>query len=138
MDQVVELSKSLGNPGYEKLWKAVRKKKIPGISPQMVKNYVATRGEKQLFRPYPDAKGKTGSEKLDYRFQIDLIDLRTSPSKKMKYIIFLIDVFSRQVWCEPIQSKDPEVVAPVLADMLANLPVAPTFIFQILEMNSKV
>ena len=80
MEQLVALSKQLGTPGFDKLYKAGRKRNIR-VSKEDVKQFLATKGQKQIFRPYPPSKGKTGSESLDFRFMIDLIDLKDSPSR---------------------------------------------------------
>ena len=73
MDQLVELAKKLGTPGAQKLYQAARKAKIP-VTKEQVRRYVSTKGQKQVFRPLPRSQGKTASEGLDVRYQIDLID----------------------------------------------------------------
>jgi len=65
MDRVIELSKQLGTPGVEKLYKAARKRNIR-VSKEEIKQLLATKGQKQIFRPLPPSKGKTGSENLDF------------------------------------------------------------------------
>ena len=60
---------------------------------------------------------------------MDLIEFRTSPSKGFKYILVLIEVFSRQVWAAPCKDKTPDTVEPVLRRLLASLPKKPAVIF---------
>ncbi len=107
MEQLVALSTRLGNPGADKLYQAARKHGIR-VSKDDIKNYLSVKGEKQLFLPVPPSKGKTASESIDYRMQMDLIDMKNSPSKGFKNILVLVDVFSRQAWAKPIKNKEPE------------------------------
>ncbi len=55
MEQLVALSKQLGTPGFEKLYKAVRKRNIR-VSKEDVKQFLATMGQKQIFQTVPSLK----------------------------------------------------------------------------------
>jgi hypothetical protein len=63
---------------------------------------------------------------------MDLIEFRTAPSKvgreTYKYILVLIDVFSREVWAAPTKDKTPAAAEPVLRRMLTGLPKQPAMI----------
>ena len=61
MDDLKELATELGTPGFQKLYKAARKRNID-ISKTEVKSFLAKQGQKQIFRPLPQSKGKTASE----------------------------------------------------------------------------
>jgi len=128
MDELVQLARKLGTPGAQKLWQAARKEKI-AVTKEQVRRFVATRGQKQIFKPLPRAQGKTASEQPDFRMQMDLIDYKNNPSKGYKNVLVLVDVFSRQAWARLLRSKEPATVAPVLASMIEALPRAPAFIF---------
>ena len=106
MEQLRELAKKLGNPGADKLYIAARKRGIPATRNQ-IKQLLETKGAKQLFRPLPESKGKTGAEAPFTRMMMDLIEFRTAPSRGFKYILVLIDVFSREVWAAPTKDIDP-------------------------------
>ena len=75
MEQLAELAKELGTPGKDKLYKAAKKKGIP-VSKLEVRSFLAKKGEKQIFRPLPESKGKTGTEGPGFRAQMDIIDLK--------------------------------------------------------------
>ena len=75
MEQAKELAQQLGNPGLEKLWKAVKKQGIE-VSKEQLRSYLAKQGQKQLFLPPPSSKGKTAAEGAGTRAQCDLIDLK--------------------------------------------------------------
>ena len=100
MEQLRALAKRLGNPGADKLYLAARKRGI-AVTRNQIKQFLAEKPKRQIFRPLPQSKGQTGAEELDVRWQMDLIQFSTAPSKvareTFRYIIVLIDVFSRQV-----------------------------------------
>jgi hypothetical protein len=130
MEQLRALAKRLGNPGADKLFIAARKRGIPATRNQI--KQLLDRPERQIFRPLPRSLGAAGAEELDARWQMDLIQFSTAPSKvgkeTFRYIIVLIEVFSRQVWAEPCHDKTPAEVAPVLRRMLGALPKKPEVI----------
>ena len=117
MEQLAELAKELGTPGQAKLYRAAKKKGIP-VSKIEVRSFLAKKGEKQIFRPLPESKGKTGVEDLGFRAQMDIIDLKYSKSQGNKNILVVIDVFTRKVWAKPVKNKEPASVAPVLRQIL--------------------
>ncbi len=127
MDQLAELAKELGTPGKDKLYRAAKKKGIP-VSKLEVRSFLAKKGEKQIFRPLPESKGKTGAEGPGFRAQMDIIDLKYSKSQGNKNILVLIDVFSRRIWAKPVRNKEPVSVAPVLRQILNEMDRAPTIL----------
>ena len=127
MERLRELARKLGNPGEAKLYTAARKRGIP-VTRSQIKQYLAQRQERQIFRPLPRL-GTTGASSLDEKWQMDLIEFRTNPSKGFKYILVLIEISSRQVWAEPCKDKTPDAVEPVLRRMLASLPKQPAVKF---------
>ncbi len=77
MDQLAALAKELGTPGQKKLYQAAKKRGI-AVSRQEVARFLATKGQKQLFRPLPESKGKAASEDVDFRWQMDTIQYTVS------------------------------------------------------------
>jgi hypothetical protein len=121
MERLAALSKELGTPGLEKLFKAARSRNIP-VTRQQIKEFLATKGEAQVFRPLPRSTGKSASEGVGTRFQMDLVDMSNSPSQGMSYILCLVDVFTRQLWTAGVTSKTPYRVANALRPLLNALP----------------
>ncbi len=80
MENLRALSKRLGNPGRDKLYFAARKRGI-AVTRGQIKQLLAPQGQRQFFRPLPKSQGVTGAEDLDIRWQMDLIEFRTAPSK---------------------------------------------------------
>jgi hypothetical protein len=104
MERLAALSKELGTPGIEKLFKAARKRNLP-VTRQQIKEFLSQKGEAQVFRAFPASQGKSSAEGPYTRFQMDLIDMKNSPSKGMAVILILVDVFTRQAWCKAASSK---------------------------------
>ncbi len=131
MERLRELAKRLGNPGPDKLYIAARKRGIP-VTRNQVKQLLAEKPERQIFRPLPRSLGQTGAEGLDVRWQMDLIQFSTAPSKvgreTFRYIAVLVDVFTRMAYAAPCKTKEPAEVAPVLRRMLDALPKKPEVI----------
>jgi len=135
IEQLKTIQQRIGNVGIDKLYAAAKKKKVPGITREAVRLFLATDSSKQLFKPLPDSKGKTGAEDQQFRVQMDLIDHKYSPSKispggpTYKNALVLIDVMSRFVWGAPCVSKEPSAVEPVLRRLLNSMEKLPVFIF---------
>ena len=133
-EQLNEIQERIGNVGVDKLYAAARKKNVPGVTRETVRLYLATNASKQLFRPLPESKGKSGAEDQQFRVQMDLIDMKYSPSKistrgpSYKNALILIDVMSRRVWGLPCVSKEPSDVVIVLRQILNSMVRPPVFI----------
>ena len=91
--RLAELAQRLGTPGAGKLYAAARRRGIR-VTKEQVKRFVSTKGQKQLFRAYPASKGQTASESPSMRFQMDLVDMRYSPSRGNKNMLVLVNVLS--------------------------------------------
>ena len=123
-ERLKELQLKVGSVGAEKLYLEGKKQKVPGITKDAVKLYLATCESKQLFKPLPESKGKSAAEAKQFRAQMDLIDIKYSPSRfkgkgpQFKYAIVLIDVMSRYLWSAPFVNKEPESMEPVLRRLL--------------------
>ena len=127
MEQLAELAKELGTPGQAKLYRAAKKKGIV-VSKLEVRRFLAKKGEKQIFRPLPESKGKTGAEGPGFRAQMDLVDLKYSKSQGNTTILVVIDVFTRRVYAKPVRSKEPSAVAPKLREILNDMETPVTII----------
>ena len=95
------------------------------MSRQEIRQFLATKGEKQIFRPLPESKGKAASESLDMRFQMDLIDLKYSSSRGNKNALVVVNVYTRKAFAVPIRDKRPENVAEGLRQLLNTMPASP-------------
>ena len=119
----------MGNPGVQALWLEARKRKIK-VTKRDVEDLVSTRGEKQIFRPVVKATGKSVSEDVDSRYQMDLADLRNMPAagtgkrahKTYKFFLVVINVFTRELMTATLKTKEPQEVVTKLHRLLHNKP----------------
>ena len=95
------------------------------MSRQEIRQFLATKGEKQIFRPLPESKGKAASESLDMRFWMDLLDLKYSPSRGNKNALVIVNVYTRKAYAIAIRDKRPENVAEGLRQLLNTMPASP-------------
>ena len=120
--------------GVDKLYQEAKRKKVPGLTRESVKLFLETDSAKQLFRPLPESKGKSGAESENFRWQLDLIDYKNQGAKirgrgpLFKYAIVLIEVMSRKVWTMPVTSKEPAAIEPALRRMINGIDQSIAFI----------
>ena len=107
MQALAELSDQLGNPGAQKLYLEARRRKIP-VSRAQVQDLVKRQGQRQLFQPVQPSKGKSAAEGYSARYQADLADMSTTPSKGFPFFLVLVNVFSRQASAIPVRSENPQ------------------------------
>ena len=128
-----ELSLKLGNPGVDKLFIEAKRSGL-GVSKKQVKTFLSRLGERQIFQAIQPSKGKAASEDIDARFQMDLIDLHTDAafdklgSSANKFILIVVNVFTREVYAQALTTKTPVEVKRALEKILDDLPTAPLVI----------
>ena len=111
----------MGEPSAGQLWFAVRRKGLM-YSKKVVEAFVKERGEKQVFQAVQPSKGKTVSESLDARWQIDLIVFTKQPAAvsgvTYRYILVAINVFDRYIYGQPMRTKEQSEVRLTLEKIL--------------------
>ena len=117
----------LGTPGAAKLAQAARRAGVR-VSKEEIKRFLARKGQKQIFRPLPESKGQTASETPSMRYQMDLVDLKFSASRGKRYILVVVNVYTRQMFAEPIKDKTPPTVADGLEKILQGIGSQPVII----------
>ncbi len=80
-----------------------------------VEAFVKQKGEKQIFSAVQPSMGKTVSESLDARWQMDLEDLKGQPSDGLKFFLVSVILFDRLTWALPLKTKEPTDVRDALA-----------------------
>src|SRR5258708_22715978 len=58
---------------------------------------------------------------IDHQWQADLVDMQVEAAHNegYKYILVVIDIFSRYAWAEPVKSKSPKDVKPAFERIFA-------------------
>ena len=116
MDALKALSKDLGYPSGDKLWRAVERKGLQVTRPEVLA-YAQAQGQRQIFAARPKYNGKIVGTRINDRWAADLIDYTTKPSRgnddppsqePYQYILIVQDVFSRKLWAVSMRVKTPE------------------------------
>ena len=118
MEQLRALNDELGSPGVAKLLTAAKKRGIPATKEQARE----VQGDvKQLFAKVPDQKGAIATNDDGDVWQADLADLSQYSKKNNKdhsYFLLVVDVFSREIQTEPLETKKPQEVWEAFATIL--------------------
>ncbi len=85
-----------------------------------VEAFVKQKGEKQVLSAVQPSKGKTVSESLDARWQMDLA-FGVASEGYTAYLV-AVNVFDRFTWALPLKSKEPTRVAEALEKLLQSSP----------------
>jgi hypothetical protein len=94
--------------GINNLYKYVVTKYI-NITRQHIKDFVATKNDYQLTEPITKRKNKPIISKYPNElWSIDLIDLNeyASTNRQWRYIMSVVDVFSRRCWLRKLMKKE--------------------------------
>lgn len=92
---------------------------VPGVSRNVIQNYIdkdtgyqERKAEGYAFRNKPPLQPVQSSQVMR-RNQADLVNLgrMSSPSEDYKYVLVLVDVFSRFLWLRPLKDKSAQEVA---------------------------
>ena len=127
MEALSSLSDELGNPGVDKLLLEARRRQLD-VTRRDVVSLVRRQGQRQLFKPLQPSRGKSATENYSARYQADLADLSTTPSKGYKYFLLVVNLFSREVWAEPLTAKTPAQVVVAMQKIFESLPGKPQVI----------
>ena len=129
-NRVRELFEELNFPSADRLLKALKLRGIPAQAKD-VKALVQEESARQVQAPTPLLKGKITAKHLHEQWFADLIDFTQAPSAKSekhgapKYILVVQDVFSREIWAEPLPNKTPVKVAQAFEAILEEVGTAP-------------
>ena len=125
MEQLRQLNTELGNPGVQALWLAARRNGI-NLMKRDVEAFVKQKGEKQVLSAIQPSKGKTVSESLDARWQMDLA-FGVAAEGYTAYLV-AVNVFDRSTYALPLTSKEPTQVAEALGKLLKGANKKPKLI----------
>ena len=90
---------------------------VPNIPKKQIEEWLKDQQAYTLHRParksrYPTRPYRVGG--VDHQWQADLMDMQSEAKHNdgNKYILTVIDVFSRYAWAEPCKTKSPKDVKP--------------------------
>lgn len=111
---------SLG--GVSRLLKRARQLNVPGASQRSVESYLNGQQAYTLHKPARRhyVRNKTYVAGIDAQWQADLADMQgiARQNDGMRYILTVIDVFSKVAWAVPVKSKDAGSVADGFGEVM--------------------
>ena len=103
---------SLG--GVERLLRRARQLHVPGVTRKTVQEYLRSEQAYTLHKPARRrfTRNHTYVAGIDAQWQADLADIQGIARQNggMRYILTVIDVFSKFVWAIPVNSKDAKAL----------------------------
>ena len=101
-------------PSADKLYKLIKENNLD-IPKKEIKEYISNQEENQLLTVPHERKADLGHITASYKnefWQMDLFDLSKyyKANKPYKYILAVVDVFTRYAYCQPVESKTNEDV----------------------------
>ena len=126
-EELRRLNDDLGQPSATKLLAAARKKGLQVTKAQI--SELQESGVRQIFAKPAAQKGAIATNDENGVFQADLADLTQCTSKNNKdhsYFLLVVDVFSREVHTEPLESKKPQEVWGAFDTILGRFGKKPT------------
>ncbi len=118
MDDILFIYKKYNRPGAQKLLQLSRAEGIQA-TPKQIKEFLENRTEEQQLKETKNNKKSHGyivSYNPFNRLQLDIFVLKKYESfnKGYGYILCIIDIFSRKVWCYPMKSKSLNDTTPAI------------------------
>ena len=124
--QLEKIYRTPGDPGSlggaERLYKRAKELNVPGVTRVAVGDFLQGQQAYTLHKPARRKylRNRTYVAGIDAQWQADLADMQglAKQNDGMRYILTVIDVFSKFAWSEPVRSKDANAVADALTQVL--------------------
>jgi hypothetical protein len=118
MDEILSIYKKYNRPGAQQLLQLSKSEGIQATA-EDIKEFLASRTEEQQLKESRNTKQSLGyivSYNPFNRLQLDIFVLKKYESYKngYGYILCIIDIFSRKVWCYPMKSKSLSDTTPAI------------------------
>lgn len=108
--------------GIERLYKRANELKIPGVDRKLIKDYLSEQTAYTLHKPARRhfKRNRTYVHGIDHQWQADLADMQglQSDNDHYRYILTVIDVFSKHAWAEAVTSKNSKEVTNAFQTIL--------------------
>ena len=111
---------SLG--GIDRLLRRAHELNMPGVNRRAVENFLKSEQAYTLHRPARKryARNRTYVAGIDAQWQADLADMQALSRQNggMRYLLTVIDVFSKFAWVAPVKAKDAAAVTAAFRQIL--------------------
>ena len=123
LSQIYYNSKDPGSLcGVEWLLRRARQLHVPGLTRKTVQEYLRSEQAYTLHKPARRrfTRNHTYVAEIDAQRQADLADMQGIARQNggMRYILTVIDVFSKFAWAIPVQSKDAKAITAAFKQVL--------------------
>ena len=116
------LSKSGAYVGPGKLYRVLKSKGISNIGKHTVRKWLHNQDDYSLRKEVRHSfrKARVVVSGIDDQFDMDLADVSNIADENdgIKYLLFVIDIFSKYLWIEPLQNKTAKNVVKALQKIL--------------------
>ena len=100
--------------GVKPIFRLARQLHVPGATQKTVQNYLRSEQAYTLHKPARRrfTRNHIYVAKIDAQWQTDLADMHgiSRQNGVMRYLLTVIDVFSKLAWAVPVHSKDAEAI----------------------------
>ena len=113
-----------GRPGAQKLAQAMRRRGLR-ITEREAAAFVRGQVANQLFRNPPPSRGRVTAPSSESRWQADIIDYTSRDAGAnggFRYVLVIVDVFSRLLLAEPLKDKGAGTVLEAWRTIMSELP----------------
>ena len=111
---------SLG--GVDRLLQRIRQFHVPGVTRKTVQKYLKSEQAYTLHKPARRrfTRNQTYVAGIDAQWQADLADMQgiARQTSGIKYLLTVIDVFSKFAWAVPVYSKDAKAITAAFRQVL--------------------
>ena len=105
-----------------RLLKRAREQGIKGINRKGVEEYLRDQQAYSVHKPAPKhfTRNKTITGEIDKQWQADLADMQSlsRTNSGYKYILTVIDIFSKYAWAIPVKTKSTKDLLPAFQTLL--------------------
>lgn len=121
-DLYYDLSKAGAYIGTDKLYRVLKSKGITHIGKHTVRKWLHSKDDYSLRRELRHSfrKARVVVSGIDDQFDMDLADVSSISDENddVKYLLFVIDIFSKYFWVEPLKNKTARDVLKALQSIL--------------------
>lgn len=117
-----DLSKSGAYLGSDKLYRVLKSKGISNIGKHTIRKWLHNQDDYSLRKEVRHSfrKARVIVSGIDDQFDMDLADVSniSDENNGIKYLLFVIDIFSKYLWVEPLKNKTAKDVVKALQNIL--------------------
>ena len=123
--EIQRVYEELNRPSSAKLKQALKTEGIP-FNAKQIDDLTRRETGRQLLAPTYKYTGKIVATDINERWAADLIDYTSTPSKLLKYILVVQDIFTRELYAKALLRNDSNTVATAFNEIVGSAKESPT------------